>query len=89
MKRPWRPRQEGDRVAGIVRDVTTIDGRYGQFQMITVEGDDGMIEIPATSTVLRQELDGVQVGETIDVTFEGSRESRGGREYRAFSVSRS
>jgi hypothetical protein len=88
MKRTWKPAQEGDRVAGIVKDVTTVEGRYGRFQMITVEGDAGVFEIPATSTVLRQELDGVQVGESIDVIFEGKRQSGAGREYRAYSVSR-
>lgn len=71
--RGWRP-STGDTVAGEVIDISSTDGGYGPYHVLTLRGEDGAeVDVHAFHTVLRNELGrrNVQVGDRLEIAYLG------------------
>jgi hypothetical protein len=79
-----KPEAEGDRIVGRVTSKRVANTRYGERPV--VELDDGST-IWCGSTILKRDLyEAAEVGQRVDVSYEGERTSKAGNTYRAFSV---
>jgi hypothetical protein len=84
----WKP-SPGDRVQGVVTDVTATDGGYGVYPVVTLRTPDGSeVAVHAFHTVLRKELARRRpgVGDELDITYLGKKS--GGRSDRGYDAYR-
>lgn len=85
---PWKP-DEGDFVIGVVLDVQTREGEYGDYLLVTLETDDGReVEVHGFHTTLRNELMKLdpRVGDELAVRYLGKKTSATGASYYAYRV---
>jgi hypothetical protein len=68
----WRP-EVGDALKGKVVEIDVVNGEYGGYPVVTVEGPEGARAAHAFHTVLRNELAkrNVQVGDEIEILYGG------------------
>lgn len=77
----------GDTVAGRVTAVDSRTTDYGTYPIVTLLQKDGEeAAIHGFGTVLKDKLETVEVGQAIAVRFEGLSTSKGGREFKNFTV---
>jgi hypothetical protein len=82
----WRP-EPGDRIIGKVLTRKLQATRNGDAPMVVVAADQGNVTVWCSGVVLRSKFfDLVAEGNTVDVTFEGLKTSKAGREYRSYQV---
>jgi hypothetical protein len=75
----WRP-NAGDRVVGTVVDISTTDGGYGPYAIVTLKTATGEVAIHAFHTVLRRELARrrPKIGDELDITYVGKSKAGAG-----------
>ncbi|HXH58447.1 hypothetical protein [Iamia sp.] len=75
----WKP-EPGAKVIGTVTDVTTLDGTYGVYPIVTVdqEGGAGLVAIHGFHTVLKGELARLQPkrGDRIGIIYKGESKNK-------------
>jgi hypothetical protein len=80
----WTP-QPGDSISGEVVRRDEIDTKHGLTGMLEVEdAKQGLVAIFCGSTVLKRLYSRVDVGFTIDVTFEGEKLSKNGNRFKSY-----
>ena len=79
----WKP-QPGDKLVGIVTDLSVRDGTYGQYPIITLRGGDGELAVHAFHEVLQNELGRVapKLGDHIGIKYVGKDPDKGYHRYR-------
>jgi hypothetical protein len=79
----WKP-QPGDKLIGIVTDLSTRDGEYGQYPIVTVRFEDGEFAAHAFHEVLQNELGRVapKIGDHIGIKYVGKDPDKGYHRYR-------
>jgi hypothetical protein len=79
----WKP-QPGDKLAGVVTDLSTREGQYGAYPIITIRSEDGEHAVHAFHEVLQNELARVapKVGDGIGVKYIGKDLDKGYHRYR-------
>ena len=72
---------------GAVTGISEREGKYGTYKIVTAEKEDGdAVAIHAFHSVLAQELTDVKVGDRLEVTYLGKRESKAGKPFHAYLV---
>jgi hypothetical protein len=68
----WKP-QPGDKLVGIVTALSTRNGEYGEYPIVTVRSDDGEFAAHAFHEVLANELAKVapKVGDQVGIKYVG------------------
>jgi hypothetical protein len=85
----WQPENEGDQVWGRVIGLTTGEGNYGEYPVVTVlTNDEREVRINGFTTVLRNRImeSDVEIGDHFGVRYLGRKMSSGGSEYKSFKV---
>jgi hypothetical protein len=79
----WKP-QPGDKLVGIVTDLSVRDGEYGQYPIITIRSEEGEFAAHAFHEVLANELARVapKVGDHLGVKYVGKDPDKGYHRYR-------
>lgn len=83
--------EPGAQVVGEVVEIRTVDGKHGPFRIVVLETPTGFVEVSASRAVLARELDERQVasGDLLGVRYEGTRQTRTGSEYHAYTIQHS
>jgi hypothetical protein len=87
----WRPEQAGDTISGTVTHLETGTSRFEPFceyPIIILDTRDGQMAIHCFHQALKSRVENVACGNTISVRYEGRRDSRNGRSYHAYTVTR-
>jgi hypothetical protein len=79
----WTP-VAGDSIVGIVTDLSSREGEYGTYPIVTVRGDDGERALHCFHEVLANELARIapKVGDQLGVKYVGRHPERGYHIYR-------
>lgn len=80
----WKPKA-GDKLVGVVVDVTERDGSYGRYPIVTIRVEDGdELAVHAFHEVLQSELAKVapKPGDELGIAYLGKHEERGYHRYR-------
>jgi hypothetical protein len=79
----WKP-EPGDKLVGIVTDLSTRDGEYGTYPIVTVRSEEGELAAHCFHEVLANELARVapKVGDHIGIKYAGKDPDRGYHRYR-------
>lgn len=78
--------RKGEVLEGVLVDKRSIPGKYGEQFVIDVERSPGDVVPLGCTTVLRNKLKVVNVGEIVKITFLGMRKAKSGSEYKDFEV---
>jgi hypothetical protein len=89
----WRP-ADGDNVEGVITEIVTIKGKFGDYPCITIVQDNTeRVAIHAAPSVLKQQVNGLvnkhgmKIGDRFGAKYEGKKTSKeGGREYHDYTV---
>lgn len=81
----WRP-EPGDKLAGIVTDITEGSSEYGDYPLITVQKKDGtLVGVHCFHQVVRNEINRkidsgrLRIGDLIAFSYKGEGEARNGK----------
>jgi hypothetical protein len=79
----WKP-APGDKVVGTVTDLTSRDGEYGTYPIVTLNTGDGEVALHCFHEVLANELARIapKVGDQLGVKYVGRHPERGYHIYR-------
>lgn len=79
----WKP-SPGDKLVGIITDLSTRDGEYGTYPIVTVRSEDGEYALHAFHEVLQNELARVapKVGDQLGIKYVGKDPDKGYHRYR-------
>jgi len=79
----WKP-QPGDKLVGIVTELSTRDGEYGTYPIVTVRSEKGELAAHCFHEVLANELARVapKVGDHLGIKYAGKHPERGYHMYR-------
>ena len=83
---PWKPKT-GDKVIGVITDVTTRDGGYGEYLIVSLKTGGGEVAVHAFHEVLRAELARIapKPGDEIGIRYLGKHPEKG---YHSYKVAR-
>lgn len=79
----WKP-TKGAKIVGVVTDVTSRDGGYGEYPIVTIKTGDGDLAVHCFHEVLRGELARIapKVGDEIGIRYLGKHPEKGYHQYK-------
>lgn len=89
----WTHENPGDNVEGVITEIATIQGKYGEYPCVTIQTADGTrVAVHAARSVLRDQTNGLinkhgmKVGDTYGAFYVGPVKSKGGNTYHDYNV---
>lgn len=86
---PWIPETPGEHIFGEVEEVSTREGDYGEYSVVTLLTADGSVRsIAGFGTVLKGKLAELdpQPGDSLGVKFVGEKTAKNQKEYKDWTV---
>lgn len=87
---PWIPEEDGESIFGELEAISTREGDYGEYTVVTILTEAGEVwNVAGFGTVLAGKFEGLteaDLGRKIGVKFVGEKESKGGKSYKDWRV---
>lgn len=86
---PWIPEEAGEHIFGEVEEVSTREGDFGEYTVVTLLTADGsVVSVAGFGTVLAGKLAELdpQPGDSLGVKFRGEKTGKNGKDYKDWTV---
>jgi hypothetical protein len=82
----WQPEVDVP-LEGNVTAISEREGKYGSYKIYVLENDGGEVAVHAFHSVLANELEAVEVGDQVEITYLGKRPTKSGdKTFHAYKV---
>jgi hypothetical protein len=82
----WQPEIDVP-LEGNITAISEREGRYGPYKIYTIENDGEEVAVHAFHSVLANELEAVEVGNQVEITYLGKRPTKSGdKTFHAYRV---
>ena len=85
----WKPEKAGDRVLGIVVELTEVDGQHSRFPVVTLDVGDALARVACGRSVLESEIRSrdIREGDQLGIIYEGEKLTvNGAKTYHSYRV---